>query len=220
MDPRGRTVRDNAHTGERKRMSGCAIQGDDSRQSSTEHHRCGNHDGCVHLGNDKWDEGAAIASPVGTSAWQPTSSQRRAAAESRTHTPSTASNLPDNAVAPFTRSLDEFDIPTPPRPRGPSGAGDVFLADLVRVELRGRRPHLLDHLVEVERRRLREPDRIHPGDHERTEVGGGRPLLLEFLDGCADGVVHLEQRPAPPLPLANRVAERLVEEIVDAPETD
>src|SRR4029450_733483 len=71
--------------------------------------------------------------------------------------------------------------------------GDVFLLDPIRVELLRARDDLVEGLVVVERRRLREARVVYACDDERLQVRARQAFGLELLDRRAHGIVELEE---------------------------
>src|SRR5689334_13459515 len=85
---------------------------------------------------------------------------------------------------------------------------DVFLLDPIDVELRGARDDLVERLVEVERRRLREARIVHARHDERLQVRAGQPFGFQLLDRRAHGVVELQDFSRAAIALLDGLGER------------
>src|SRR5262245_5415067 len=95
---------------------------------------------------------------------------------------------------------------------------DVFLLHAIDVELLRAGDDLVERLVEVERRRLREAGVVHARNDKGLQVRARQSLGLQLLDRRADRVVELEDLLRAPVALLDRLRERLVQKRVHAPE--
>src|SRR6266508_4228567 len=108
------------------------------------------------------------------------------------------------AVNTRTRRMSPPSLPSFLR-WGAANLRHVFLLDPIHVELVRRRDHLVHDLVKVELRRLREPDRIHPGHDKRLQVGTGQSFRLERRHDLVHAVVELEHLRGTPVALFQRL---------------
>src|SRR5437879_12681877 len=99
-----------------------------------------------------------------------------------------------------------------------AGLCDIFLLDAIDVELLRARDDLVERLVEVERRRLREARAVHSRDDERLQVRARQTFRLQLLDRGADRIVELQNLARAAIALLDGFRERLVEERVDTPQ--
>src|SRR5688572_30041841 len=98
---------------------------------------------------------------------------------------------------------------------GAAGPDDVLLLHLLDIELRRGAVHPVEHVVDIELRGRREPDRVDPRHDEGPEVRAREAAALELLHHAAHLVVDAEQLRGAPLAFDERLRETLVEKVLD-----
>src|ERR1700724_1158358 len=93
---------------------------------------------------------------------------------------------------------------------------DIRLLHGVDVELRRARDDPVQRLVEVERRRFREPSEVHPRDDERFQIRAGETARLQLLNRRRYRFIELQDLSAAALTFLERLRHRLLQERLDA----